>query len=81
MYCCGIQELGEFGNDSLLKLERQFLDDLYDIGYFFEEMPVIATTTPDQKGAIKFLQKHRFKKIKRWKGRHGTYITLWWRGK
>lgn len=77
----GVKEIGGFDYKNQADLERDF--GILVAGFNRERindgLATFATTIKQQIGAIKFLKSHRFRKIARWKGLHGRYITLWFR--
>lgn len=76
-YCCGLVEVGSFGRWGYTGPDnwsgrKQVLEWNNDIAHF-------ATTTKDQKGAVKWLRENGFEELKTWKRLYGRHITLWLR--
>lgn len=75
-FCCGVRVLGNF---------ETVWGDGVDIGYFDQtgvftpnkDLAFLATTTVDQKAAIRRLKEEGFTPIATWKRDYGRRITLW----
>jgi hypothetical protein len=86
-HCCGMEEIGDLYG-SYAELKHDITDHLATLAQDRKDIVVgtgdfcpgglIATTTPDQKEAIRALKFHKFRKVYSFRNPGtGTKVTLW----
>lgn len=78
--CCGVNEIGSFGNDDDIDNGNFTKDDLFEEieAHTNDNNYVVATTIEDQSTAIAGLKKNGFEPIAKFRnGINGNVVTMW----